>query len=114
MISCDSALNFSPHGTEVAFFCERKASAVGWQRSILPRTASLPGTAPMPLGRHSKNQRHEELLDVVNNGLERNGLDVELVLPVEGSPLELLRFVLKELGRKRDRRFRREAGLASL
>jgi len=68
----------------------------------------------MPLGCHSKNQWHEELLDVADNGLKRDGLDVELVLPVEGSPLELLRFVLKELCGKRDRRCRREASLASL
>lgn len=44
----------------------------------------------MPLRRNSKNQRHDELLDIAYNGLERNGLDVELVLPVEGSPLALL------------------------
>ena len=68
----------------------------------------------MPFRRDSSNERHDELLDVAHNGLERNGLDIELVLPVEGGPLPLLRFVLKKLGRERDWRCRRESGLATL
>ena len=55
----------------------------------------------MPFRCHSSDKRHDELLDADYNRLERNGLDVELVLPDEGSPLALLGFVLKERSRER-------------
>ena len=46
----------------------------------------------MPFRFRSSDRRHDELLDASDNRLERNGLDVELVLSVEGGPLALLRF----------------------
>jgi hypothetical protein len=68
----------------------------------------------MPFHRDSSNERHDDLFYVAHNGLEGNGLDIELVLPVEGVPLPLFRLVLKKLGRECDRRRRRESGLAAL
>ena len=68
----------------------------------------------MPFRCHSSDKRHDELLDAAYNRLERNGLDVELVLPDEGSPLALLGFVLKERSRERSWRCGREPGLAPL
>ena len=68
----------------------------------------------MPFRCHSPDKRHDELLDAAYNRLERNGLDVELVLPIERGPLALLRFGLEKIRRERDWRCRREPGLAAL
>ena len=74
----------------------------------------MPRTVPSAIRRQPKQQRHDELLDAVYDRLERNDLDVELVLPVEGRPLPLLRFVPRELRRQRGWQCRREPGLAPL
>jgi hypothetical protein len=41
------------------------------------------------------NGWHDEFHDTADNSLEGNGIDIKLVLPIEGSPLALLRFVVK-------------------
>ena len=73
------------------------AHSLTWPQSVLPRTASLPGMGRMPFGCHSSDERHDELLDAAHNRFERDRFDIELVLRVEGGPLPLLRFVVKEL-----------------
>jgi hypothetical protein len=51
----------------------------------------------MLLIRAPDKERHKEPLDVGYDALERDSLDVEPILRVERAPLELLRFILKEL-----------------
>jgi hypothetical protein len=53
---------------------------------------------------HPDHERHKEAFDVAYNALERDCLDVELVLRIERSPLPLLRFIFKEFGSERSRR----------